>query len=186
MSGTLIVWKAPLVEDEKAAARLLKDYYVSGDEAAFEPSADVARFYDEIVATYPIDSWEDDEPPTWAGAPHRSDRVVMLDYSWSAPGEFLDEIQRLARDHELVLYDPQGPDVHLPNEPAAEPYVPTARDTLRVAGLGLIAGAVAIGAWYVSIPILSWIVIGVAAVVVLASVLGLYGDAHALLRQRRR
>jgi hypothetical protein len=186
LSGTLIVWKAPIVEDEKAAARLLKDYYARGDDAAFEPSGDVATFYDEIVATFPIDSWEADEPPIWAGAPHRSDRVVMLDYSWSAPDAFLDEIQRLARVHELVLYDPQGPDVHLPNEPPVEPYVPTARDTLRVARLGLIAVAVAIGAWLISVPILSWVVIGVAGVVLLASVLGLYGDVHAVLRQRRR
>jgi hypothetical protein len=186
LSGTLIVWKAPLVEDEKAAARLLEDYYASGEEAAFEPSGDVATFYDEIVALYPVDRWAEDETPTWASAPHRSDRVVMLDYSWSAPDGFLDDIQRLAGAHELVLYDPQGPDVHLPNEPPAEPYVPTAKDTLRVARMGLIAVAVAIGAWYLSIPILSWIVIGVAGVVALAAVLGLYGDAHAALRRRRR
>lgn len=186
MSGTLIVWKAPIVEDEKAAARLLSDYFGSSGDAVFEPSEDVKKFYDEIVAAYPIDSWEEDETPTWAGAPHRSDRVVVLDYSWSAPGGFLDDIQRLARVHELVLYDPQGPDVHLPNEPPAEPYVPTARDTLRLARLGLIAVAVAVGAWYLSIPILSWIVIGVAGVVMLASLLGLYGDAHAALKHRRR
>jgi hypothetical protein len=110
----------------------------------------------------------------------------MLDYSWSAPDEFLDDIQRLARVHKLVLYDPQGPDVHLANEPPAEPYVPTASDTLRLARLGLIAVAVAVGAWYLSIPILSWIVIGVAGVVMLASLLGLYGDVHAAIRQRRR
>jgi hypothetical protein len=186
MSGTLIVWKAPLVEDERAAARLLEGYYATGDESAFEPSRDVARFYDEIVALYPIDTWAEDETPTWAEAPHRSDRVVMLDYSWSAPSAFLDDIQRLAGVHELVLYDPQGPDVHLPNEPPAEPYVPTAKDALRLVRMGLIAVAVAIGAWYLSIPILSWIVIGVAGIVTLAALLGLYGDARAALRERRR
>ena len=186
MSGTLIVWKGPIVEDEQAAARLLKDYFASSGDSAFEPSEDVTTFYDEIVAAYPVDSWAEDATPTWAGAPHRSDRVVMLEYSWSAPDAFLDEIQRLARIHELVLYDPQGPDVHLPNEPAAQPYVPTARDTLRLARLGLIAIAVALGAWYLSIPILSWIVIGLAGLVVLASLLGLYGDAHAARRHRRR
>ena len=179
------MWKAPVVEDEKAAARLLEDYYARGDEAAFEPSDDVTKFHDELVAAYPIDSWAEDDTPTWAGRPHRSDRVVMLDYSWSAPGEFLDDIERLARVHELVLYDPQGPDLHLPNEPPAEPYVPTARDTLRLARLGLIALAVAVGAWFLSIPILSWIVIGVAGVVVLASLFGLFGDAQAVLKQRR-
>ena len=186
MSGTLIVWKAPIVEDEKAAARLLKAYFASGDDSAFEASEDVTTFYDEIVAAYPVDNWAEDEIPTWAGAPHRSDRVVVVDYSWSAPDVFLDDIQRLARVHELVLYDPQGPDVHLPHEPPAQPYVPTARDTLRLARLGLVAVAVAVGAWYLSIPIVSWIVIGIAGLVVLASLLGLYGDAHAALQQRRR
>ena len=184
MSGTLIVWKTPLVDDEKAAARLLEDYYANGDEAAFEPSGDVAKFYDEIVALYPTDRWAEDEPPIWAGAPHRSDRIVMLDYSWSAPDGLLDDIQRLAGVHELVLYDPQGPDVHLPNEPPAEPYVPTTRETLRARADGTHRRRSRGRSLVVSIPILSWIVIAVACVVALAAVMGLYSDAHAALKRR--
>jgi hypothetical protein len=35
MSGALIVRKAPPDADEEAAARLLRDYYQTGDESAF-------------------------------------------------------------------------------------------------------------------------------------------------------
>lgn len=190
MSGTLIVWKAPVVEDERAAKRLLHDFYETGDESAFEASSDVERFYDELIALWPPRGYEEDEDdavPTWAsGEPEASSRLVSMDYSWSAPDEMLDDIQRLARKHELVLYDPQGPDVHPPVDVPHAPYVPTAKDTLRVAWMGLVALAVAIGAWYASIPILSWIVIGAAALVMLAAVLGIYGDAHAALKSRSR
>lgn len=191
MSGTLIVWKAPLVEDERAAQRLLDTYYESGDETPFEPSPDVERFYEELIALWPPRPYDEDEDedavPTWAsGEPEASSRIVSMDYSWSAPDVMLDDIQRLAKKHELVLYDPQGPDLHLPVDLPNEPYVPTAKDTLRVARMGLIAIAVAIAAWYASIPIFSWIVIGIAALVMLAAVLGIYGDAHATLKHRRR
>ena len=192
MSGTLVVWKAPLVEDERAAKRLLDDYYETGDESAFEPSPDVERFYEELIALWPPRAYDEDDDheeavPTWAsGEPEASSRLVSMDYSWSAPGEMLDDIQRLAVKHELVLYDPQGPDLHLPGEVADTPYVPTARDTLRVARVGLVAIAAAVAAWYASIPILSWIVIGIAALVVLAAVLGIWSDAHAAIRHRRR
>jgi hypothetical protein len=41
MSETLILWKAPVVDDPDEAARLLAPYYDDGDESAFEPSPDV-------------------------------------------------------------------------------------------------------------------------------------------------
>ena len=122
------MWKAPLVDDADAARALLDDFYETGDDSAFEASPDVARFYDEIVALDPVDDWDEgrdeDETPTWAGTPERSDRVVSLDYSWSAPDAFLEDLQRLAVAHKLVLYDPQGPDVHVPGD-TREPGLPT-------------------------------------------------------------
>ena len=188
MSGTLIVWKAPVVEDERDAKRLLDRYYETSDASAFESSADVERFYEELIALWPPRPYEedDDDVPTWAsGEPEASSRLVCMDYSWSAPDAMLDDIQRLAKEHGLVLYDPQGPDVHLPNDRPDEPYVPDAREILRVASIGVISVAVAVGAWYASVPILSWIVIVVAGFMALMAVLGLYGDARAALKRRR-
>jgi hypothetical protein len=189
LSGTLIVWKAPLVEDEKAAARLLREYYASGDESAFEASADLERFYDELIGLWPPRGHEeddDDDVPTWAsGEPEASSRLVSMDYSWSAPDAMLDDIQRLAKKHELVLYDPQGPDVHLPTDAPDEPYVPTAGEIVRVASIGIVAVGAAIGAWYASIPVVSWIVIVVAGFMALMAALGLVADARQALERRR-
>ena len=50
---TLILWKAPVVDDPDEAARLLQPWYDSEDESAFEPSADIATVADELRRLYP-------------------------------------------------------------------------------------------------------------------------------------
>ena len=180
VGGTLIVWKAPAVADERQAAALLEDYHATGDESAFTRDPAVERFLDEILARWPAleshDPEDPEPPPTWSSTPGRSDRVVALDYSWSAPDELLDDVERLAREHGLVLYDPQGPDVHLPDDPPDEEFVPDAREVARVTAIGVAAVVVGVIAWLVSITVLSWIVIVVAAFVALmaASTLVVY------------
>jgi hypothetical protein len=165
MAGTLIVWKGPKVVDEDEAKRLLRDYYETGDESAFEASDAVASFYDDVLALWPpLEELDHDNrsiPASWSQTPKRSDRVVSMDYVWSAAGELLDDIERLAREHGLVLYDPQGPYIVDPDNPETE-YVPDAREYVRVTALMLGALVVAVGAWYLSITVLSWIVIVVA------------------------
>jgi hypothetical protein len=189
MSGTLIVWKTPPVGNEGEAARLLRGYYETGDETAFQPSEDVARFYDEVIALYPllerVDTEDADRTPTWASTPERSDRVVSLDYSWSAPDALLRDIERLAREHRLVLYDPQGPDVSGPDDLNDEPYVPDRRETARVTLIGVAAILVAVGAWYASITVASWVVIAVAGFLALMSGYTLFVYAREA-RERRR
>ena len=181
MSGTLIVWKAPRVEDEDAAARLLREYYATGDENAFEPSDDVTQFYDAVMALYPpleaLDLEEADLVPSWSSTPERSDRVVSMDYRWSAPDGFLADIQRMAREHGLVFYDPQGPVVLDPEDVETE-YVPDKREVLRVTLILLGALGVAIGAWYASITIVSWVVIVVAGFLALMAAYTLYHYAR--------
>ena len=39
MSMTLILWKAPLVEDGDEAKALIARWYETGDDSAFEPRA---------------------------------------------------------------------------------------------------------------------------------------------------
>src|SRR5262245_55438018 len=138
MSGTLIVWKSPHSDGEDDAARLLSGYHATGDESAFEPSGDVTAFLDEVLELWPPRKPPEDvgTAPSWSSTPERSDRIVSLDYSWSAPDELLDDIDRIARKHALVLYDPQGPSLRVPGVDG-EPAPVDGREVARVTAIGL-------------------------------------------------
>ena len=153
MSMTLILWKTPVVGDADEAKALTQAWYDSEDDSAFEPSDDIARVADELRRRWPyrmltneetvarmseeeraqyspealkeIIGVEGGEP--WADLPFwQSDRLLSVDISWSADDEVVAAIYALARVHELVLYDPQGPDVFLPTDPlpSDEPIPP--------------------------------------------------------------
>jgi hypothetical protein len=77
----------------------------------------VAGFFDALRARYPdIDTASDaevDESP-WASGFEVSDDHVLLNIRWKAPDDVIMAIVELAAEHGLVLYDPQGDEVHLP------------------------------------------------------------------------
>src|SRR5262245_4872330 len=109
MSMSLVVWKAPVIADEDEAKALVERW--DDDPTVFEASADLLAFYDALLAKHPsLESYSDaeyrDAEAYWSVTPERSDRVVYLDLLWSVSDELLDDIQSLAREHELVLYDP--------------------------------------------------------------------------------
>ena len=172
MSFDLYAWKRPLPSSEDEARGLIE-----GDESAFEPSEDVVRFYDELLARYPILEWDGDEEPegtTWGVTGERSDRIVGLNFTWSVPGEVLDEVVALAQKFELVLYDPQGPDFHSPTELVVEPM---RRDpaVLRQALVGSLIGvAVLVVGLVLPVPVLDWILIVIGGFIV---VMGIYSIA---------
>src|SRR6478609_8639112 len=100
MSMTLILWKAPLVADEDEAQRLLQPYYDHEDDSAFEPSADIGAVSAELLRRFP-----DAEDGPWADLPpEQTERLLLLSIRWSADDAVLEVIERLAREHELVLY----------------------------------------------------------------------------------
>ena len=152
---TLLLWKAPLVDDATEAEALLKPYYDHGDESAFEPSADVATVARELLRRFP-----DGEDSPWGDAPpEESERLLYLNIRWSADGAFIDAITELAREHELVLYDPQGPDVHLPNEPIDNTPVPAPSfaDRFKILLLVIPAAGLVWFGWWIDVPVLSWL-----------------------------
>ena len=157
----LYVWKRPFTTDEDEAQRLI----TRKDESVFEPSAELEQFYAELLEIFPppeVFTVEEQEgnPVPWADSPHGSDRLVWLSIRWSADGDDLDTIVELARKHDLVLYDPQGPCFHSPadeNEGVENP--PTAGSYVRGVLLAVFGVLLAFVAWKASIPVLSWIVI---------------------------
>jgi hypothetical protein len=149
MSMTLILWKAPVVDDPDEAKALLEPWYESEDDSAFEPSPDIAKVADELRRRWPYrilsneetvarmseeerarhspealqEIWgvDQDEGSPWADLPFwESERLLVLDIRWGADDEVGAVIYALARTCGLVLYDPQGPDVFLPTDPIEE------------------------------------------------------------------
>ena len=185
MSMTLILWKAPVVREAADAEALLKPYYESEDDSAFAPSPDIAAVADELRRLHPwqdltneetVARMSDEERARWkpealgeirgveGGKPwatlpfDQTDRLLLLDIVWSADGAVLDDIIRLAREHELVLYDPQGPDVHLPDDPVdPSPVEPMAlADHAKIWAMALAFAGLTVAAWFIPIGWIRW------------------------------
>ncbi len=173
MSMTLVLWKAPVVVDSDEAERLLQAYYDRGDDSAFEASAAIATVSNELLRRFP-----ESDDGLWADTPpEQTDRLLLLSIRWGADDAVIDAIVELAREHELVLYDPQGPDVTLPGDPVAvgPPPRPTLLDHLKVVGMGLAAAGVFWLGWRIDVPVLDWVlmIIGGFLVTVVVFLLGI-------------
>jgi hypothetical protein len=61
----------------------------------------------------------------WADLPfEQSDSLLQLSIRWSAHDGVLDDIVRIGRERDLVIYDPQGPSVYLPDDPLESGPIP--------------------------------------------------------------
>lgn len=152
---TLLLWKAPVVDDPDEAERLLQPYYDREDDSAFEPSADIATVSNELLRRFP----EAANGP-WADfPPEQTDRLLLLSICWGANNAVIDAIVELAREHRLVLYDPQGPDVALPDDPVETGPIPgpTLLDHLKILGIGFAAACVFWLGWRIDVPVLDWV-----------------------------
>ena len=118
MSMTLILWKGPVVDDPDEARALLEAWYKSEDDSAFEPSEDLEIMLERLLERWPFDPETGSDP--WADGPENSGRLLDLSISWSGDDRILADITALARIHQLILYDPQGPDIFLPDTPIEE------------------------------------------------------------------
>ena len=152
---TLLLWKSPVVASPDEAEALLKPYYERNDDSAFQPSAVVVDVAKELIRRFP-----DVEGGPWGdSAPEESDRLLLINIRWGADNAVVDAIVELAREHELVLYDPQGPDIHVPGDTGEAGPVPAPRliDHLKIAGFGVGAiGIFALG-WWIDVPVLNWL-----------------------------
>lgn len=202
MSMDLYLWKSPVTGDPDEAAALL-DRHLGGDAKVFEPSTDIARVSDELCRLYPfrllsnaetlaamseeerghytaeelaqLRHIEGGEP--WADLPFdQSDRLLVLSVRWGADDRVLDDIVRLGREHELVIYDPQGPSVYLPDDPEEQQPVPppTLADAAKM--LVMAAGLVALtyAAWLIPIGWIRWPAVVIAGFVAAAGLFVLW------------
>jgi hypothetical protein len=160
MSMTLILWKAPVVDDPDEAKRLLQPWYDHEDDSAFEPSDDIARAAEMLRSRWP-DDYEGEPPDNnpWADMPfEQTDRLLSLDIRWGADDAAVAAIYVLAKKLGLVLYDPQGPDVFLPTDsidPGAIPP-PTVFEWLKGIAIAAALCAVTYAAWLIPWWWLKW------------------------------
>jgi len=186
MSMTLILWKAPVVGDPDEAQELLKAWYETGDDSAFEPSGDIALVAEELRRLYPYRLLSNDETVAampeeekrlyseealseirgvdggepWADLPFdETERLLALDVRWGADDAVIAAIIALARKFELVLYDPQGPDIFLPTDPIEEltefPGFKLA-DWAKIIAMVALLSALTYGAWQIPIGWIRW------------------------------
>ena len=161
MSMDLFLWKAPVTDEPEDAAALLKRYLDDGEKEVFEPSEDVIRVLEIIRQNYPDDpesGAEDDAP--WASWPiPDSDRLIELNIRWGAETRLPADVVVLARKYELVLYDPQGPDVFLPSDPIEDlSRIPKTTAWEWSKGVLIAAGLLAVtyAAWLIPIGWIRW------------------------------
>lgn len=61
MSMTLILWKAPTVQDADEATKLTEAWYETEDDSAFEPSKDIAKVAAELRRRWPYRQLSNEE-----------------------------------------------------------------------------------------------------------------------------
>lgn len=169
---TLILWKAPVVDSPDEAKALLDAWYENGDDSAFEASEDIARVADSLRSRWP--DWETEPPGNcpWADMPfEQSDRLLAIHARWGADDAAIAAIYVLARKHELILYDPQGPDMFLPADPlpSSEPIPPpSAFDWFKAVAIAVLLVGLTYAAWLIPIGWLRWPALVVAGFVAAA------------------
>lgn len=213
MSMTLMLWKAPVVEDADEAKAMTEAWYETEDDSAFEPNEDIAKVADELRRRWPYrelsneetvarmsdeerkqyslealqEIWgvDVDEGTPWADLPFwQSDRLLALSIRWSADDEVVAAIYALARKFELVLYDPQGPDVFLPTDPIeqlTEIPPPTAVEWFKIIAICAFLLALTYAAWLIPIGWIRWPAVIVAGFVAAAGLFVLGGMIAAIL-----
>ena len=167
-----MLWKAPLVGDADAARALVDRLYERGDDSAFEPSDDIARVADLLRSRWP-DDYRDDVPENcpWADMPfEQSDRLLTIHVRWGGDDAAVAAIYVLARQHGLVLYDPQGPDVFLPTDPIESGPIPRATAFEWFKAVAMAVGLVGLtyAAWLIPVGWLRWPLVVVAGFVAAA------------------
>lgn len=172
MSMTLILWKAPWVDNPSDAADLFKDWYESGDESEFEPSEDIARAADMLRSRWP-DAYEGEPPENcpWSDMPfEQSERLLAIHIRWGADDAAIAAIYVIAKKLDLYLYDPQGPDVFLPTDELDSGPIPppTAWEWLKGIAIAAMLCAATYAAWQIPVWWLKWPAVIVAGFVAAA------------------
>jgi hypothetical protein len=196
-SFDLYVWTAPRDLDTDGARELVDGWLAAGGDPAaspFEASTDIGWFYRELKGDFPdLDAVTDAVPtgkaPVWASATNEPPaRVVALRLSRQPERTQaeLESILGLATKYDLVVFNPDRPSIHLPLDEMAAYASATfwPRGAIQAAVAGGAGLAIAVGAWFVGIPVVSGIAIVVGAFMFAMAVYSFIHEGRVELRRR--
>jgi hypothetical protein len=197
MPFDLYVWQSPRDVDDARAAELVRAWEESGADPAnapFEPSTDIGWFHRELKNDGPRLELVSDANPNpstravWLSANDVEPpaRLVAIRFTPATTGDEIDDVFSLAVKYDLVLFDGRSGRVHFPMQEMSDyadaTFWPSgALQAALAGGFGLL---IAIGAWIISIPILSWIVIIVGGFMFVMAVFTFVHEGRKALRSR--
>lgn len=171
--------------DVAAAAEELKRLYpywpISGEELLASMSEQEKARYTEqgLAELLEHGSYTQDEDGPWSDIPfYQNDNLLALNIRWSADNKALDDIVRIGRERELVIYDPQGPSVYLPTDPVEAPGDEpraTAGDWISIIAICAFLCGLTYAAWLIPIGWLRWPAVVVAGFIASAGLFVLGG-----------
>lgn len=175
------------------AEQLLQLYpvrVVFGDEAlAAIPEEDRGGYTEEALAELlSAGIYIQDEAGPWADLPFlRTDSLLGVNVRWSAADRAADDIARLAAEHDLVIYDPQGPDVYRAREtPEPKPLPkPTAADFVKIILLAVPFFAATYAAWLIPWGWLRWPLVAIGLFLTAAALVAVYACITSAIEQMR-
>ena len=114
--GLTVLAMGPAATPEQARLMVRQCHTLNHVEGELDPR--IQFFYEELIGRFP----GHDRDTPWADSPAPGiDHVHMwLRYGGVSDG-VIEVVQELAAEYSLVIYDPQGDDVYLPDEQDGEP-----------------------------------------------------------------
>ena len=154
----------PSADIAAAADELLRLYPywpVPGEELLASMSEEERGRYTEegLAQLRKSGSYTQGKGGPWADLPfEQSDNLLVLSIRWSAHDGVLDDIVRIGRERELVIYDPQGPSIYLPTDPIDEDRDPAGNRERLASIIAMCAFLLALtyAAWLIPIGWLRW------------------------------
>jgi hypothetical protein len=180
----------PSADIAAAADELLRLYPywpVSGEELLAGMSEEERGQYTEegLAQLRESGSYSQGKGGPWADLPfEQSDNLLVLSIRWSAHDGVLDDIVRIGRERNLVIYDPQGPSIYLPDDPIdedTEDPAPRFRDWLSIIAMCAFLLGLTYAAWLIPIGWIRWPAVIVAGFFALAGLFVLGGMLAAAL-----
>lgn len=141
--------------------RLYPYWPISGEELLARMSEEERGQYSEegLAQLRESGSYDQGKGGPWGDLPfHQTDNLLILNIRWSAHDGVLDDIVRIGRERQLVIYDPQGPAVYLHDDPEddAPAQPPGFTDALKMFPLTALLVGITYAAWLIPIGWIRW------------------------------